>query len=236
MKHKILAVLLLIVVLALTAVLFVACNKAPTAEYCTIIVEYGEFATDDGFTRGQCTFKIIKGEYITVSQVYNKIIQPGGWGTGFGYDIYALSEDGLTVYDESQPVERDMKLCVLDGMCFSAARVTVVAKSDRLKNLWELSHSQEDKESFNAYKATTFFHSWFIPNNNAFAKILGLETMEFQFQLEGDETIYNNINEFYSLIFDRENLEYDEHNTYGGNVFCTPNRHYHIPNVIIYLY
>ena len=235
MKNKILAVLL-IVVLALTAVLFVACNKAPTAEYCTIIVEYGEFATDDGFIKGQCTFKIIKGEYITVSQVYNKIIQPGGWGTGAGYDIYALSEDGLTVYDESQPVERDMKLCVLDGMIFSAARVTVVAKSDRLKNLWELSHSQEDKESFNAYKATTFFHNGIIPDNNTFAKILGLETTDFQFQLEGDETIYNNINEFYSLIFDRENLEYDEHNTYGGNVFCTPNRHYHIPNVIIYLY
>ena len=235
MKNKILAVLL-IVVLALTAVLFVACNKAPTAEYCTIIVEYGEFATDDGFIKGQCTFKIIKGEYITVSQVYNKIIQPGGWGTGAGYDIYALSEDGLTVYDESQPVERDMKLCVLDGMIFSAARVTVVAKSDRLKNLWELSHSQEDKESFNAYKATTFFHNGIIPDNNTFAKILGLETTDFQFQLEGDETIYNNINEFYSLIFDRENLEYDEHNTYGGNVFCTPNRHYHIPNVTIYLY
>ena len=235
MKNKFFVVLL-VVVLALTAVLFVACNKAPTAEYCTIIVEYGEFATDDGFIKGQCTFKIIKGEYITVSQVYNKIIQPGGWGTGAGYDIYALSEDGLTVYDESQPVERDMKLCVLDGMIFSAARVTVVAKSDRLKNLWELSHSQEDKESFNAYKATTFFHSWFIPNNNTFAKILGLETMEFQFQIAGNETIYNNIDEFYSLIFDYENLEYDEHNTYGGNVFCTPNRHYHIPNVIIYLY
>ena len=235
MKNKFFVVLL-VVVLALTAVLFVACNKAPTAEYCTIIVEYGEFATDDGLIKGQCTFKIIKGEYITVSQVYNKIIQPGGWGTGAGYDIYALSEDGLTVYDESQPVERDMKLCVLDGMIYSAARVTVVAKSDRLKNLWELSHSQEDKESFNAYKATTFFHSWFIPNNNTFAKILGLETMEFQFQIAGNETIYNNIDEFYSLIFDYENLEYDEHNTYGGNVFCTPNRHYHIPNVIIYLY
>ena len=77
MKNKFFVVSL-IVVLALTAVLFVACNKAPTAEYCTIIVEYGEFATDDGFTRGQYAFKIIKGEYITVSQVYNKI-QPGGW-------------------------------------------------------------------------------------------------------------------------------------------------------------
>ena len=234
MKSKILVVLL-IIVLALTAVLFVACNKAPTAEYCTIIVEYGEYVTDDGFTRGQFEFKIIKGEYITVSQVYNKI-QPGGWGTGFGYDFYALSEDGLTVYDESQPVERDMKLYVLDGMIYSAARVTVVAKSDRLKNLWELSHSQEDKESFNAYKATTFFHSGFIPNNNTFAQILGLETMEFQFQIAGNETIYNNIDEFYSLIFDYENLEYDEFHTSGGNVFCTPNRHYHIPNVTIYLY
>ncbi|MBQ9107488.1 MAG: hypothetical protein IJY49_01490 [Clostridia bacterium] len=234
MKNKFFVVLL-IVVLALTAVLFVACNKAPTAEYCTIIVEYGIFATDDGISRGQYEFKIIKDEYITINQVFNKI-NPGGWGTGYGYDLFALSEDGLTVYDESQPVERDMKLCVLDGMCFSAARVTVVAKSDRMKKFWELSHSQEEKEYFNAYKATTFFHNGIIPDNNTFAKILGLETTDFQFQLEGDETIYNNINEFYSLIFDRENLEYDEHNTYGGNVFCTPNRHYHIPNVIIYLY
>ena len=37
-------------------------------------------------------------------------------------------------------------------------------------------------------------------------------------------------------VFDYENLEYDEFHTSGGNVFCTPNRHYHIPNVTIYLY
>ena len=233
MKNKFFVVLL-VVVLALTAVLFVACNKAPTAEYCTVTV-YGYLASGDPYI-----FKVVKGQTFILAQVFQ--VHKFPLFNGAYNDLCALSwtPDGYNLYNENNPVENDMTLYIVYGFEGMTVRLNVVAKSDRLKAQWAETHNIDEYKVGTEYLTTAYIRNDNAQNltNETFAMMLGLESTDFQFQILGFETIFNSIDEWRNLVFDF--VEYDDLDPVlydkEYKYFCTPNRHFHIPNVTIYLY
>ena len=229
MKHKILAVLL-IVLFIMTAVLFVACNKAPTAEYCTVSVRCHTMGIDPTTLKSVYhyhDFKVVKGERFTLSQVFNT---PSCTMLCGDEDYFALTlEDGITLYDERQAVENDITLNVVVLDCKEAVYVSAVAKSDRLKALCEEKPPQEV-----SYWGSTVLTYWNFTDEN-FAKILGLNVTDLQYQIAGEDTIYNSIDELYDQIFDEYQNNTPAYNHESTTSFYTQNYRLECPHIRIWL-
>ena len=227
MKNKI-AVILLIIVLAGTALLAVGCDKAPTAEYCTVSVR-----CTYGVNHIWQTYKIVKGEVFTLAHLVNT--QRYNTSCGIDRDFCALSytSDGLRLYDESQPVESDLTLYAICTAYSpgNTTRITFVAQSDRLKALLNSAHSNVQEN----YAYTAFFFKDAGVNNGIVSTMLGIEETDFQFKFKDGEEIYTDINQWYSSIFSYDEPEY-AFSPNARNYWCTPFKHIYIPDVIIFVY
>ena len=234
MKHKILAVLL-IVVLALTAVLFVACDKAQTAEYCTVSVRCHTMGIDPTTHKSvphYHSFKIVKGERFTLSQVFNSPPCTMLYGD---VDYFALTlEDGITLYDERQAVENDITLNVVVLDCKKAVYVSVIAKSDRLKALCEENPPKEVSDSRHLYWGSTVLTSWNFTDENL-AKILGLNVTDLQYQIVDDDRIYNSVEDLYDQFFDEYQHNTPAYNHESTTSFYTQNYRLECPHIRIWL-
>lgn len=217
MKNKVLTCILLVVLMS-SLVLLGACNRTAMAEYCTITVE--------GFTvpNQVYEFKVVKGERFTLSQVFNTI--PHNF-MSLGMDLYALSYKDGKLYDESQPVEGNLQLLAISGMCHNMAYATIKVKSERLKDIC-ISNGN--------YETNTFLYYGFF-NEGQIASLFDLTLSDLKYSLATDETkIYESFEDLHSAVFSYIFDENYPELSCGNNVFCSPNLHYHMPHIIVYLY
>lgn len=210
--------ILLIVILVVTATMLCACN--PTIEYYTVTVE--------GFTvpNHVYEFKVIKGERFTLSQVFHTVSH------GFlsdGMDLYALTYKDGKIYDERQPVESDLQLLAISGTSFYMAHATIEIKGDRLKELCE-------QKGIDKLEAETFLF-YGVVDESQVVNLFDLDVTDLQFALgENTDEIYDNFEQVHEIIFSFLADENDVNFVCGDEVYCSPNLHYHMPDVKIYLY
>lgn len=223
MRNKIL-ICILIVALVSSLVLLGACNNVPMAEYCTVKVVLPFKIPPENVHE----FKVIKGERFTISQVFNTVSLQGLYDS---MDLYQLTYSDGKPYDESKPVESNLNLIATTGVCWYMVYITAVVKSDRLKE-----HC--DQKGIDDYESSIYtltdYH--FLREES----ILGLFDIEFddvKYALSFDTTImYDNFDQAHEELCNH-NLKFDEEGrAYGENIQYSPNLHYPVMSVWIYLY